>query len=158
MPGDTPRICWDACVLISYIEARADRLPVIEEMFSRAEKGEIELVTSVVSRVEVAYAGDDEAGRDESEGDIAQLWTPHSPITAVELYDSIADAARGLIRRAKDRDRRLTPLDAIHVATAMEIADELQSYDTQLHGFSGDAGIPIHEPRNPQERLESAAE
>lgn len=57
MPDDDSRVYWDANVLLSYINGVADRVPIIEELFRQARAGEIELLTSSVSRVEVAFAG-----------------------------------------------------------------------------------------------------
>jgi predicted nucleic acid-binding protein len=156
MPGDIPRIYWDACVLLSYVEGTPERLPVLEEVLTRAERREIEIVTSTISRVEVAYMGDDEAARVEAEPKIDDLWNYSSPINLVELYDQIADSARDLIRAAKSKELSLGPCDAMHIATAMHSScTELHTYDKKLPRFSTEAGLPIHEPNNPQERLPS---
>lgn len=93
---------WDANVLLSYINGVADRVPVIEELFRQARAGEIELLTSSVSRVEVAFAAAEKhAGAldPETEGQIDTLWTPGSPVKTVEFYDLIGDGARALIRQ-----------------------------------------------------------
>lgn len=58
MPDELSRIYWDANVPLSYISGVADRLPVIEELLKRARAREIELLTSSISRVEVAFARD----------------------------------------------------------------------------------------------------
>ena len=57
MPEGTSRVYWDTNVILSYLNGRQDRLPpVIEELLLRLqEKGQIELITSTVSRVEVAF-------------------------------------------------------------------------------------------------------
>jgi len=94
---------WDANVLLSYINGVADRVPVIEELFRQARAGEIELLTSSVSRVEVAFAAAEKhAGAldPETEGQIDTLWTPGSPVKTVEFYDLIGDGARALIRQS----------------------------------------------------------
>ena len=42
---------------------------------------------------------------------------------------------------------KLTPLDAIHLATARRMnVTEFHTYDTSLPGFSGAVGFPIVEP------------
>ena len=55
MPGEQ-RVYWDACVPLAYINAIQDRVAVIDELLRRARAGEFELLTSVLSRVEVACA------------------------------------------------------------------------------------------------------
>jgi hypothetical protein len=44
----------DACVLLSYVDGDADRMPEIEELLRRGSADELELLTSVLSHVEVA--------------------------------------------------------------------------------------------------------
>lgn len=59
MAGSVPRSYLDACVLISYIENDPTRAHEIGELFRRAQAQEIELLTSVISRVEVAYSSEE---------------------------------------------------------------------------------------------------
>jgi predicted nucleic acid-binding protein len=59
------RYYLDANVMLSYIDGDEDRLPEIDELFRRGDAGEVELVTSALSMVEVAFAS--------AEKDAAQL-------------------------------------------------------------------------------------
>jgi hypothetical protein len=98
MPGESaPLIYLDACVLLSYIDDDADRAPIIEELFRRSRAGEIDLITSVLSRVEVAYDSAEKAEQAldaEAEEKIDALWTAPSPIETVEF------TTRSPLRRA----------------------------------------------------------
>ena len=67
MPDDPRRIYWDSNVPLSYLNDVQERIPTIEELFKQVRAGEIELLTSSISRVEVAFA----ASEKEDGG-----WTP----------------------------------------------------------------------------------
>lgn len=154
MPGSGPIIYLDSCVLISYIDGDADRLPVIEELFRRSRASEIELITSAVTQVEVAFDSNERAAGELEptvEAAIDELWRPGSPLEMVEFYEQIGLRARELIRFAVTQGWRLTPLDAIHIATAERLgAERLFTYDDRLPRYSQHVGISIEEPFNPQ--------
>lgn len=148
MVDDPRRVYWDANVILSYLNEVPDRVPTIEELFRQARAEKIELLTSSVSRVEVAFIqserADDELDADAEEA-INALWLPGSPIKTVEFYDLIADGAKRLIRRGISQGwGSLKPLDAIHLATAerMEVS-EMHSYDNRVQKWSNELGFPI---------------
>lgn len=120
MPAEA-RIYWDANVLLSYIDGDQERLPPIEELLRRGRAGEIELVTSTLTQVEVAFAASErEAAEldDEIETAIDELWLPGSPIKVVELHAAVARQARALMRSELAAGRSgLSASDAIHLAT-----------------------------------------
>lgn len=133
---DTPRHYWDACVFLSYINGIADRLPDIDALLEEARQKRIEIVTSSISITEVAHGAMEQTGEpldwavDEK---IDRLWTPPSPVQVVEFYRSIAYRAKGLVRRGMAEDRKLKPMDAIHLSTALQLgAQELNTYDGHL--------------------------
>jgi predicted nucleic acid-binding protein len=148
MADELRRIYWDANVILSYLNEVPDRVPTIEELFRQARAKEIELLTSSVSRVEVAYVQSERAdGELDADADeaINALWLPGSPIKTVEFYDLIADGAKQLIRRGISQEwGSLKPLDAIHLATAerMEVA-EMHSYDDRVQKWSGKLGFQV---------------
>jgi hypothetical protein len=45
MPDSKPRIYWDTCVLLSFINGLPERLPDIETLLLEAEKETVELLT-----------------------------------------------------------------------------------------------------------------
>ena len=85
MPNEPRRTYWDANVPLSYVNEVSDRLPVIEELLRQARAGEIELLTSVLSKVEVAF-GDQEKQQGELDSQVEEridaLWAPGSPISS----------------------------------------------------------------------------
>jgi len=157
-----PRIYWDANVLLSYLNAIPDCLAVIDELLRRSRANEIELVTSSLSLVEVAFA---RAEKDAQHLDahveelIDGLWAPGSPIKTVEFYDLIAYDARSLIRQGITQGwGNLKPIDAIHVATAQHIAvSEFHTYCHRIQAWNGHVAFPIVEPQTPQAMMDTGA-
>ncbi len=160
MPGELPVIYWNSNVLISYLDGDEDRLPVIDEILRRSRAGEAELLTSVMSQVEVAFIASEKEGGSldaEVEASINEFWTPASPINVVEFHELIATRARDLIRIGLTESKALKPIDAVHLASAEAVgASQLQTYDTPLQRWSGRLGFPVHDPQTPQEQLPGA--
>jgi predicted nucleic acid-binding protein len=146
------RVYWDSCVVLSFLEGTPDRIGELDEIVREQRDKQIEIVTSVISRAEIIYvAGMDD---DESIKAIDQLWTPESPITPVEVFDQITAEAQDLVRHQRSKEwKKLTPLDAIHVASAARYADKMQTYDESLHRYNNVAGIQIGFPEAVQPQL-----
>lgn len=158
MPGE--RLYWDSCVPLSFINGTPERLPVIEEIFRMARRGEVELLTSVLTQTEVAFGASEQAGGQLDaavEEKIDGLWTPSSPLKPVEFYDLVARDAMGLIRRGLAQGwGKLKPPDAIHLATAQRVGvDRFHTYDDRLLKWDGTAGFPITEPALAQGLLDT---
>jgi predicted nucleic acid-binding protein len=156
------RIYWDSCVPLSYVNGTPDRTPVIDELLRHARRGEVELITSVLSITEVAFAASEQADGDlseEVEDRIDSLWTPDSPIELVEFHDLIARDARGLIRRGvQQKWGKLKPPDAIHLATANRVGvDRFHTYDDRLLRWDGVLGFPVTRPEVAQGTFELEA-
>lgn len=151
MAEDPRRVYWDANVALSYLNGVASRVPIIEELFRQARAGEIELLTSAVSRVEVAFVQSEQKKQaldEEAEATIDTLWLPGGPIKTVEFYDLIGTDARGLIRQAVAQGWNLKPVDAIHLATAQRMAvAEMHTYCERLQRWSDKLGFPITGPQ-----------
>lgn len=86
---------------------------------------------------------------------IEAFWLPGSPAKLVEFYRLIALDARDLVRVARlERNERLTPLDAIHLASAQRLgAADFHTYDARLLRFDGTLSFPIREPWTAVPRL-----
>ncbi|MBI4289656.1 MAG: PIN domain-containing protein [Chloroflexi bacterium] len=159
MPSEKRRIYWDAPVWLSYINGDEDRLPTLDALLadSASDKGGIQLYTSVVSQVEVAFAKteqDNQALDHTKEQEIDKLWADRDAVKLVELYDAITQEARGFIRLAITRGWRLKPMDAIHLATAKaHSCEEFHTYDARLLKYSNNVGFPIVPPHTIQPRL-----
>src|SRR5437762_1775954 len=88
MPEQRPRVYWDANVLLSFINGAPDRLPDVETLLLEAEKDTIELLTSALSIVEVAFGAAEQNQHkldEETKQRIDKLWVPTSPIKLVEF-------------------------------------------------------------------------
>jgi predicted nucleic acid-binding protein len=145
-----PRIYWDSNVFLSYINGLSDRLPEIETLLLEAEKDTIELLTSTLSIVEVAYATaekDQHALDDQTEERINKLWIPSSPVKLVEFHRLIAEDARNLMRRAVMKQWSLKPYDAVHLSTALRMAaDEFHTYDEKLFKYDELVSYKVQRP------------
>lgn len=154
-------IYWDACVFLSYVNGdRPERLQEIDPLLDQARKGLIDIFTSMVSVVEVAFGKVEQQGQQLDhavEAKIGNLWGP--AIKRVEFYSLIAEDAKQLMREGLPRGWRLTPLDASHLATARRIdVDEFHTYDRQLFKYADMLDFPIDEPKADQPQLPERAE
>jgi predicted nucleic acid-binding protein len=139
-----PNIYWDSCNFLSYINEMPDRVSILDALLasSASDTGTINLLTSELSKVEVAFGATEQLQRalvPEIEEKIDNLWADPSAVAVVEYHDGIGREARSLIRAAITRGWRLKPNDAIHLATAAWLSrvgisiDEFHTYDHSLH-------------------------
>lgn len=71
----------------------------------------------------------------------------------IEFHRLIATDARDLVRAAHFDGKRLTPLDAVHLASAARLnVTEFHTYDGKLLGFTGVA-FKLVEPWTPTPQL-----
>ncbi|MEX2284171.1 MAG: PIN domain-containing protein [Gemmatimonadota bacterium] len=158
MPDDIERYYWDSCVFLSYIQNLAHRAGEIEAHLQKAADGKLEIVTSTVSIVEVAFDQQEKAGKVlsvEAEERIRNLWLPPSPVKLAEFHALIAENARQLLREAMASALGLKPMDAIHLATAILLGiDVFHTYDSGLKKFESMTGLKIREPLLPQPSLD----
>ena len=112
----------DANVFIAFLANEVRRAPVVASLLEDAERGRIELLTSVLSVTEVAFLASDHAsgGAPSAEEDtIAELWVPESPVKLTEISMRVAERARDIVRMARRSDMKgVKPPDAIHLASA----------------------------------------
>lgn len=154
MPSRRRRIYWDSNCWLSLINVIPDRAPVLKLLLSdsKNELGDIALVTSVISKVEVAFAQSEYQGGQPDrtvEEAIDALWADRSAVTIIETHDQIALEARGLIRSGRHQGWRLKPMDAVHLATAKWFGvDEFHTYDKELikESLSAHLEFPIKNP------------
>ena len=149
MPSRRRKIYWDSDCWLSLINAVPERVSILESLLSdsKSKLGDIELVTSVIAKVEVAFAQSEYQGNqiDPSVEDaIDALWAD-TAVTLIEFHDLIALEARGLVRSGLHQAWSLKPLDAIHLATAKWFdVDEFHTYDKRL--IKEGLGFPIRNP------------
>lgn len=141
--------------MLAYVNGEADRTPHIKAFLADVDKGDREIVTSMLSVVEVAFAVEEKSGGKVDLGlrkQIEDLWLPDSPIKRVEFHFVIAENARSLIRSAMLGGWRLRPADAVHLATAQRMGvKECHTYEkeTTRNRWADLIGIQVNEPTHP---------
>ena len=96
---DRIRLYWDADVWLSYINGIAGPLPILDALLaeSGSSNGSIRIYTSELSKVEVAYAQQEQDRRTldpDVEERIDRLWADRNTIQIVEYFDAISKEAR----------------------------------------------------------------
>ncbi len=162
MPDIPQIIYWDANAFLAYVNEETERMPTLDAILDSAAKGEIQLHTSDISRVEVAFGASEQTQRaldTATEQLINSLWNDTSAVVMVEYHADIGDIARTLMRDAMTRGWRLTPLDAIHLATAQWLSDngvqveEFHTYDRGLDKYGPIVSFRICEPYTVEPRM-----
>lgn len=119
--------------------------------------GGIEIVTSILTTVEVAFAAVEQRRRrldPEQERRIDRLWDDQSPVELAELHEVIAYEARRLMREAITHGWSLKGMDAVHLGTAVWLrADAFHTYDNRLFKYSTLTGFEIAAPKTERPRL-----
>jgi predicted nucleic acid-binding protein len=151
MPKTIRRIYWDASAFMAYINEVPDRVAEVEAMLAEARRGEIQIITSVLTIAEVALAESEILGRaldPAIEAKIDALWAPGSPVQLVEAHQIIAEKARELQRNGATQGwTGLRSMDAMHLATAQhEGVDEVHTYDSKWPKYAPAIGCPISRP------------
>jgi predicted nucleic acid-binding protein len=152
-------IYWDANVFLSYLNDDPERFPILEAILEAIESSKNDrIVTSVVSKVEVAWVAQEKLNRAlsrEEEARIDAMWNNPDVIEMVDFNDEIAVMARKAMREGMARGWKLRTNDAIHLASAQWVAaSELQTYDMKdFAKFSELLGLVICEPHVIQPKL-----
>ena len=140
MPDRNSRYYWDANVFIALISnmnnfEAAENRETCSRIIQQAMDGEVEILTSVLTLVEVLFPQDNEARPipDEIRQKVRRLFEePY--VTLVALDEARAGEARDL----RWTHRSLKTADAVHVSSAAYArVDEMQTYDGRgnLEGF-----------------------
>lgn len=157
MPNETTYLYWDACVFLDYLNNTPGRADVIADVLAQVERTKDKVMTSVLSRVEVAYVQEESLRHvldPQAEARINSLWSDSSVIEVVEVNTEIAVLARQMLREALRRGWKLKPLDAVRPATSKwGGAREFHTYDADLFKYEQVIGCKISEPYVSQGRL-----
>ena len=155
-------IYWDANAFLSYINEIPERMPVLEALLGSSTGGGIQIYTSALSQVEVAFAASEQQQKAldaAAERKINRLWDDPRAVVLVEYHDGIGRDARSLIRDAITYGWSLKPLDAIHLATARWLSrlgylvSEFHTYDRRLRRYGSIVGFTVREPYTAEPRL-----
>lgn len=138
------RVYWDSCCFIDYLQG-SDRGQQVTGVLQRAARGEIEIVTSAITLVEVL--GDKRANAELREI-IKAAMKPENGIVIVDLTRHLAEEARDFIW---EHDYHKHVQDAVHIATATYVhrytpIDEIHTFDQDILRFDGKLEIPVVEP------------
>ena len=162
MPDTLRIIYWDANAFLAYVNEETERMPTLDAILDSAAKGEVQLLTSEISRAEVAFGVTEQTLRaldTATEQLIDSLWNDTATVLMVEYHADIGNRARALMRNAITRGWSLKPLDAIHLATAQWLVDngvqvdEFHTYDGSLEKYAAIVGFTIREPHTAQPRM-----
>ena len=140
------RRLWDSSVVIGYLAGYPRIADACKNINSRAERGELEVVVSALATIEVAYL----QGVDDITAErLIQEFFGREYVVPVAIDVRIAHNARTLVRKYK-HGPSLKPLDAAHVATAIQWSiPVLETTDDGLLRFDGLEGNPPVTIRRP---------
>lgn len=152
------RVYWDACVILSYFNEMTGRVKLIDGLLAKSRKGEIEIFTSALSIVEVAFAAREQTTRsidERVEQHLDEFWADRGAIQLIEPHELIQREARLLMRQGLPKGWSLGPFDAIHLASARALGvSEFHTYDKGFNKFKPDMPFDICEPYEPQTELD----
>jgi predicted nucleic acid-binding protein len=152
MPASPQRAYLDANVFIALLQNEDGRADVVQGVLEDARLDRIQVITSVLTITEVAFAAHEIAGVEltpDGEASIDRLWEPASPVKLVDASMASSRKARELVREAKNRQFTLKPYDAQHLAAAaLHSATWVFSYENKgtCEKRSGLLGISVEEP------------
>jgi predicted nucleic acid-binding protein len=161
MKNDNAIFYWDSCLFLSYINGEPGRSNIFEDLLDEVERNKGEVFTSTIAIVEVAYASRERLSFSLStkiQNQINEIWAdPY--ISLVEFNRPIAELARQLIRDAIPNKWVLKPKDAVHLASALWVnnniskVNEFCTYDDGLAKYTKMIGIQIKAPHVSPSRL-----
>ena len=149
---------WDANVFIYYLNNDPHKIKTLEAILDEIQKsGKDKIITSAISKVEVAWAASEKLNRalsKDEEHKIDNLWNDPSIIEIVDLNDEITYIARRILREAMIKTWKPKTNDAIHLASAEWVgAAEMHTYDTKLYKYNQLIGIVVKAPAAKQPKL-----
>lgn len=149
------RVYWDGSVFLEYLQGNATL--TCDALFASARKGEIEIMTSVLSVTEVSFAEEEnrrehpDPAVDEA---IAALWADARAIKLVEYNMLIAHEAQLIVREGLKVGVRMSLRDTIHLATARRMqVREVHTSDASLTKAGVALGFTVHPPKTIQPLL-----
>jgi predicted nucleic acid-binding protein len=149
MAGESA-VYWDSSAFLSRFARAAGRVEALEEVTDAAERGEIQIVTSILTMAEVAWwDGDDAKTPEQEEKLVAFFENPYITVQPLDYF--VAEHARRLIREHK----KLHGADAVHLATAVRHGvSTVHAYDTDMLNLNGKiGGLAVEEPVCQQGKL-----
>ena len=124
-------------MLSGFLKRENDKISLCKGTTAKAQKGELIIVTSAITLIEVVKLDRQLRLAAKDEKTIRNFFK--NPYIHIHNVDSeIGMIARDLIWK-----HSLSQRDSIHVATALKLKlDKMHTFDTQLHGLSSRYGNP----------------
>jgi predicted nucleic acid-binding protein len=144
---------WDSVTFLAYLgeETQDNRLERCEHVIDLAKGGQVAILTSALTLVEVLHIKGLRRLSQDSEQKIHDFFL-HEWIVVRNVDRKIAEDARQLVWK-----QRIEPKDAIHVATALaNNADRLDTFDNALCNLTNKLGsppLPIDWPELPTDPM-----
>ncbi len=148
MAGEST-VYWDSSAFLSRFARTAGRIEALEELTDCAERGQVRIVTSILTMAEVAWwDGDDAKTPEQEETLVAFFENPYITVQSLDYF--VAEQARRLIRT-----HGLHGADAVHLATAIRHSVAVvHAYDAHMLRLNGQIpGLTIEEPVCQQGKL-----
>lgn len=131
------RFYWDASVFSAWLNKEEGRFDICDAILRAAEEGQVKIVTSAITLVEVfGYSLAELHGGNLSHQQITDKDYQVESLFNAE-YIEVVNVDRFIARTARDLRRnhpqlRRKTIDAIHIASALNTeVEELHSYDTE---------------------------
>ena len=152
MKGKKRLFYWDSHAFLAVFN-KEPGCEMYREVLTLAEKGEVLILTSAITLVEVVKIKGKEPMRQEDEHAIREFFE-HSYIKVFDVARKLAEEARKLVW-----EKKLDPKDAVHVATAISAgAEAIHTTDHKMTRLSGMGGVTIGEPKGLQMELPPPAQ
>ena len=148
----TERRYWDSNCFLAWLQDEEERAGKCQNVLALAERGDVEIVTSVLTITEVLRLRPKDALPSERRTSVEALFNRPS-IRTMMLTRRLAESARDVVW-----DHKIHPKDSIHVASALAAkVAVLNTFDRRLIRKSGKIGAPtliIEEPTVIQAELD----
>ena len=148
----TERRYWDSNCFLAWLQDEEERAGKCQNVLALAERGDVEIVTSVLTITEVLRLRPKDALPSERRTSVEALFNRPS-VRTMMLTRRLAESARDVVW-----DHKIHPKDSIHVASALAAkVAVLNTFDRRLIRKSGKIGAPtliIEEPAVIQPELD----
>lgn len=135
---------WDSDSFLGFLNEEEGKVELCAPVLRRAEEGQLQIVTSALTMVEVLWMKDRQRIPHE-QARVVHDFFERECFVMVNLDRTIAEKAREVVW-----NHGIKPKDAVHVATALDQELEvLETFDIDLIGKSGTFGHQGLEIRQP---------
>lgn len=130
-------VYWDADCFLGFLKNEQDKIASCQGTTTHAEKGDLTIVTSAITLIEVVKLDNQLRLDAKAEKTIREFF--NNPY----IYIHNVDREVGIMARDLIWKHNLTQRDAIHVATALRLSlNKMHTFDTKLHSISDKYGNP----------------